>query len=291
MGAVIHDLDVIFLAVFAEARGYAAVYAVAQGGCGCLEVETIHGELLTVEVDLIFGLIVASRDHYVGRSRQLEKFAFEAGGHGVGQGEVVSVDLEVDRGLSAHAASHTAYADLSFLELGIVLEIFAHHCCDLDARPVAVAGVGQAHVHRDDMRAVVLKRREGVVARGCSGRVVQNLNLGIFLTPERREIRSDGFRLFDAGTYGKFEADAQASVVGGREIFAADHAHKHQRADEYQHPDNHCQGAPAHYEAQQCSVCLVEPVEKRVYRSEENAVDAAVMVVAFEQLRAEHRCQ
>ena len=164
MGAVIHDLDVIFFAVFAEARGYAAVDAVAKGCCGSLKVESVHSELLAVEVDLIFGLIVASRDHDVGRSRQFEKLTFETGGHRVGQGEVIAVDLEVDGGLSAHSASHSAYADLSFLELGIVLEVFAHHCGELDARSVAVAGVGQAHVHRDDMRAVVLKRRESVVA-------------------------------------------------------------------------------------------------------------------------------
>ena len=65
----IHHFDVIFLSIFAEVACRASIDAITQViGCGG-EVEPVDCELLAVEVNLIFRLIVCTRNDDVGSSR------------------------------------------------------------------------------------------------------------------------------------------------------------------------------------------------------------------------------
>ena len=98
----VHHFHVIFLAVLAELRGRGAVDAVTQIVRGRRQVNAVHGQFLAVEVHLIFRLIVGTRYDDVGGTLDAGQRAFELLCHGVGLLEVIAVDLEVYRRLSAH---------------------------------------------------------------------------------------------------------------------------------------------------------------------------------------------
>ena len=50
----IADSDVVFVAFLAEVRHHAAAHCRAESGCCSGGVETVHGQLLTVEIDLVY---------------------------------------------------------------------------------------------------------------------------------------------------------------------------------------------------------------------------------------------
>ncbi len=57
---LVHHFDIVFLAVLTEARSQLSVDAVSQICSGSAEIEAIEGELLAVEVDLEFRLVVGT---------------------------------------------------------------------------------------------------------------------------------------------------------------------------------------------------------------------------------------
>lgn len=115
---LVHHLDVVLLAVFAELGRDCAVDAVTQGVCHGLHVQPVHGQLLAVEIHVVFRLVVSTGYGDVGGAVYAFENLLEGGCHGVGLGEIIAVDFEIHRVLATHAhASAAAHVDLCLLEL------------------------------------------------------------------------------------------------------------------------------------------------------------------------------
>ena len=240
MFGIIHHLDVILHTVLAEVTGCRTVDAVAQGSGRSAQVQAIESEFLAVKVHMILGLIVASADIDVGRTGNLLEQAFQALGHTVGLGEVVTIDFIVDRVLATHAAaSATTHIDKGLLDLRVVLEVFTHHGGNLGDTTLTLVGLVEHDVHRDDVATVALHRRKGVIAAGLTHGVVEGLDLGIFRGPLLVEALADVFGQVNTRADGQLQRDTQTTVIVGREELGADKLHQEHRGDK----DTQCCGS------------------------------------------------
>ena len=181
---IIHHLDVILHTVLAEIAGRRTVDAVTQRGCGGAQVQAVQRQFLAVKVDVVLGLVVAAADVDIGGTRHFLQDTFQALGDTIGLGEIIAVNLVVQRILSAHTATTaTTHINEGTLQLGIVLEVFTHRAGNLGDAAFALVGLAEHDVHRDDVATVALHRRIGVVAAGLAHSVVKGLDLGILLGP------------------------------------------------------------------------------------------------------------
>ena len=231
---IIHYLDVILHTVLAEVARRRTVDAVAQGSGGGAQVQAVQRQLLAVKVHMVLGLVVTAADVDIGSTGHFLEDAFQALGHAVGLCEVVAVDLIVQRVLATHAATTaTTHVNHRSLQLGVVLEVFTHHAGNLGDAALALVGLVEHDIHRDDMATVALHRGEGVVAAGLTHGVVEGLDLGILLGPFLVDALADVLGQVNARTDGQLQRDAQTAVVIGGEELSADKLH--QEDGEYKH--------------------------------------------------------
>ena len=287
MGRIVHHLDVIFFAVFAETRSSGAVDAVAQiCGC-CLEVEAVNGQFLAVEVDLIFRLIVRARYEHVGCAGYVLKHCLETLCHGVGEGEVVAVDFVVDGRLAAHACA-ASHLHLRFLVLRVVAEVASHLARYLNDAAFALSRVGEANVHGNDVRAVVAQGGERVVAVGRACGVVYHGDFRIFFAPFFDELGCQLLCYFHTCADRQFEVHAETSVVGCGEELGAYMFKQDEGAEKYGEADDSGYEFMRNHPCEQASVASVESVEPAVDGCEQQFVYASVLCVAAEQEAAQH---
>ena len=144
----VHHLDIIFVAIFTEIGSRRPINAVAQCRGGSGEVQAIDGKFFSIEVHLIFRLIVFAADANIGSTFHRSQQSLQLLCHTVGFFQVVAIDFVVEGRLSAHAAATaTAHIHDCFLELGVVLEVFAHKGCNFHDAAFTFARVAQTYVH------------------------------------------------------------------------------------------------------------------------------------------------
>ena len=123
----VHHLDIIFVAIFTEIGSRGAINAVAQCRGGSGEVQAIDGKFFSIEVHLIFRLVVFAADANIGSTFHRSQQSLQLLCHAVGGGEIVAVDFVVEGRLSAHAtATVTTHIHLIFHQFGILFKVFTH---------------------------------------------------------------------------------------------------------------------------------------------------------------------
>ena len=111
----------------------------------------MHGQFLTVEVYLIFRLVVTTADIYLGHAFHFQQFTFQEGCHAIGYCHIVSINLKVGTCLCGHTCITTSENYLRLTEFGIGFQIFTHLITDCFQRNVTIARVYQTDVERDNM--------------------------------------------------------------------------------------------------------------------------------------------
>ena len=86
----------------------------------------MESQLLTVEIYLIFRLIVFTADVHFAYTFHLQEFTLQFGSQTVGSFEIIAIDFEVGSGLTTHTATATAEEHLSFVEFRVELQVFTH---------------------------------------------------------------------------------------------------------------------------------------------------------------------
>ena len=288
----IHHLDVIFLTILAELGCSGAVDAVAQIGSGSRKVKPVDCEFFAVEIHLILGLILVTRDFHVGSTLDAFEHSLESLSHRVGLGEVVAVDFIVDCALTAHAAAAlSAHVHLRLDKFGIFLEVLAHESRNFHKAAVALGGIDKAHIHRHDVCAVVLHRGKCVIATGLPHGVVEYLDFGIFGVPFLVEAVSNLLGNLHSSADRKFERHTEARVVACGDKFGADKLHESERSDEERNTSGDGAALVAHNEVEQARIAVVESIERFLDRCEEYGEEFSLLGVEAEHLAAKHRSE
>ena len=285
---VAHD-DVRLRALLPILRGGVAIDAVAQVRAGGGEVEALHGELLAVEVHLILGQVIAAADVHLRDAIELQQLRAQLLRQLVGRGHVVAIDLKVGRSLPAHAAVFAAGHDFRLRELGVRLQVVAHHVADHRLRSFAFTGFRKAKVEGNDVGAVVAYRGEGVRGVGLPHGIAANGDLGVLLQPLRRQFGGQLLGYLLACAHGQFQLGGDVAVVLLGEELAADEARAEQT--EYEEGNAHEYHEPpvAYGPTKEARVARIKGVEGALDGAIERSEELRGFTLQTQQARAKHR--
>ncbi len=174
----IADDDVVLVAVLTIFRSRQTIDAVAHGLCRRNTVHAVVGQTVAIEDDIVFGAQVVARKLHVARTLQSAEPLLQVIGDGVRDVHIVTEDLDVGRGRTAHAARHAARSDGILTHLGNAVQFGTQQVGNLVDRTLAQADIGKAHVVVDDVRTGGLHRRKGVVRGVGAGRSRDDDHLG-----------------------------------------------------------------------------------------------------------------
>ena len=247
-------------------------------------------QLLAVEVNLVFGLVIATADVDFGHAFHIQQLTFQTGGNAIGLLHAVTVDLEVGGCLGGHTRIAAAEDYLRLAELRISLQVLAHLVADGFQRHVTVARVYQADIKGDDMRTVVLHGSPGIIRVGLSHGIVTYLHDAfILLQPLVGQLLRNFLRHLFTGTDGQLQLYGNTRVVLRREELGTDGLCAEQTQDEEYHATEKHRHTVTHRPVQHTCVPVVQAVQRTLYRSEEYPEHLGLLTLQTQQLRTEHR--
>ena len=106
----------------------------------------MHDRFLTVEVDLIFRLIIATADVHLTHSGNCQQLTLQVGRHAVGHCHIISIHLKIGTGLSRHPRVATSKYNLCLAEFRIGFQIFTHLVTDSFQCDITITRIYQTDI-------------------------------------------------------------------------------------------------------------------------------------------------
>jgi len=128
-GCIAH-FDIILIPVFTIFGSNGTIDTITQVVTGCSQVQSVHRQLLTVEINLILGLVVTTADVHLGHPFHGQQLTFQTGCYAISHRHIVSVYLKVGTCLSRHTCITTSQNNLCLAELRITFQVLTHLVAD-----------------------------------------------------------------------------------------------------------------------------------------------------------------
>ena len=211
------DADVVLVALFTVVGSDVAVEGVAHVGGRRGQVEAMFGQLLPVEADVQLRHILGTADVDLRASLHLAHPIGQLGRHPVGGGEIVAVELNIHRVLTAHTA--TAHRDVVLVQFLIFVEVGTYLVGNFCDGTFTLGLVFETHVEFHDVGARLRHDAEGVVIVGLSYREVAHQQFGVLFLHVLSKAETEVAGFLHAGADGQFHCGRQSShILSGEEL-------------------------------------------------------------------------
>ena len=229
----------------------------------------MHSQFLTVEVNLIFRLVIATADVNFSHALHFQQFAFQTGCHTIGHRHIISVYLKVGTCLSRHTCITTSKDYLSLTELRISFQVFTHFIADCLQGNVTIARVHQTDVERYNVGTVVLHGSPCIIGVSLTNCIVTYFhNILILGHPLIRQFLRKFLRYLFTRTNRQLKLYGNTGIILCGEEFRTDPLCTQQADNEESNTSHDNNGTMTNRPVQHLCIPSIECVQRLLYRSE-----------------------
>ena len=249
-------------------------------------------QFLTIEVYLIFRLIILTADVYFTHTFYIQQFLFQFGRDFIRSSKIITIYFKVGTGLGTHTTGTTTQNYLCLIQLGIGLQVFTHLITDRFQLDFTVTRTHQTDVKADNMATIVLHGSESIVRISLSHRIVTNLHhTFVTLHPLFRQFRSQCLRTLYTSTYGKLQIHTDTTIISRREELRTNIFGTEQTCHKESGTTNHDSYTMAYSPIQTVLIPHIECIERTLNRFIESNEPLTLLLLQTQELRTHHRCK
>ena len=230
----------------------------------------MHRQLLTVEINLILGLVVTTADVHLGHPFHGQQLTFQTGCYAIGHRHIVSVYLKVGTCLSRHTCITTSQNNLCLAELRITFQVLTHLVTDCFQWDITISRVYQTDVEGNNVRAVVLHGSPRIIrVRLTYGIVTYLHDIFILRQPLVSQLLGKFLSNLFSCTDRQFKLNSNTGIILCREELRTDSFRTQQADNEESNTSHNHNRTMTNCPVQHFRITCIECVQRFLYRSKE----------------------